>query len=209
MRRAGDWLNAFGALCALVWAVGAVHVTADAPPLNPSRERLCADYTLQRPPAPAALPPEIGALAQYGAPYWGTWMPPFVPVEPALVDTYPACLQDEAMRAIAQARLDLAWGAWVAARADAMMMWAIAPLGFAPALTIFALLLGRRAGPAPTAARGAKAGGARHSPLSVSAPAPKVGAPRGPRRAIAPNAPTARPQLRKDAAGNSSELPAR
>lgn len=205
MRRAGDWLNAFGALCALVWAVGAVHVTSDAPPLNPSRERICADFTAQATPDRRRLPAEIGPLAQHGAPYWATWMPAFEPIDPALVDTYPACIQDDAVLAVAQARLDQAWGAWIAARQDTILRWALAPLAFIPVLAIIAFVLSRTRAPAKAGARPAKGGSTRpRSPTAPPTP-PSMGAPRGPRRPLAPNAPPLRAQLRKDGSAGTAQ----
>ncbi len=198
MRRAGDWLNVFGALCALVWAIGAVHVTSDAPPLNPSRERLCADFTSQPAPSHNRIPTEIGPLAQHGAPYWATWMPTFDPIDPALVDTYPACMQDDHVFLVAQARLDQAWGTWIAARQNVIMRWAVAPLAFIPVLAVVAFVLGKMRASASTGVRQPSGTTAHPRAAAAGVSPPSMGSPRGPRRPLAPNAPSFRAQLRKD-----------
>jgi hypothetical protein len=125
--------------------MGAFQLSANAPPLNPTRERVCHTYTQAGDVAvPAApLPAEIGAVAQYGRPYWGTWMPPFTPREPASVDPYPACMREPGAFAIAQSRFEAEWAAWRAARVPMVPIWLAAPLAGLPFLLLTGLFLNR------------------------------------------------------------------
>lgn len=204
MGRAGNWACAYSVLCALVWAVGAVVVLADAPPLNPNREQLCAAFTTQRAPDTAYLPAEIGPLAQHGAPYWATWMPRFEPLDPALVDTYPSCLQDDAVMAAAQARLDQAWESWTSARRDAMLGLALAPLGFAPVFALLVWIFTRRSAAKAPGLRAARAP-VRPRPMAPPPPPTPMEPQLERRRPLAPNAPPLRAQLRKSGTSDPSK----
>jgi len=122
----------------MVWGVGAFQLSAGMPPLNPSRERICQYYAHagDSPVLAAPLPAEIGPIAQYGRPYWATWMPPFTPREPAAADPYPACMQKAQALATAQLRFEDEWAAWRAARSPMVGIWAMAPLCGLPALAL-------------------------------------------------------------------------
>ena len=193
MRRAGDWVNLFGGLCALAWATGGAQISVGAPPLIPSRERLCALYATPSPRPELSLPAQIGPLAQYGAPYWGTWMPAFTPKEPALSDPYPRCLQDAGLFARVQADHHRAWAQWRGTNALPIIFWALAPLAAVPLLMMAAGLAGRRAKLKPTGSLRIKPSGPVRQP-----PGAAIGAVAAPARAMAPNAPPLRAQLRKD-----------
>ncbi len=148
-----DLINAFGVLCALVWGVGLFRLSGDMPLLDPAREQICARYSAAGdvPGAASALPAEIGPIAQYGRPYWGTWMPPYTPLEAALPDPYPACMQSEEILAIATARFEAHWAAWREVRARLTLLWAAAPLVGLPLLALAGPLVGLLAPRRPAA----------------------------------------------------------
>jgi hypothetical protein len=136
-------INAFALVCALVWGFGLFHLTAEMPPLSPTQERICQLYARpgDAPAATAPLPAEIGPLATYGRPYWGTWMPPYTPLEPAGTDPYPACMARADVLAVATDRHTAAWDAWRGPRMQMALIWAVAPLGGLPLLWLAGLFL--------------------------------------------------------------------
>jgi hypothetical protein len=161
MRSKGPWLNVFALLCLLTWTAGWFSLNRSMPPIYPTRELICANFAdpADIPRQPPHIPEQIGPLAMLGVPYWGTWMPAYVPPNPTPPDPYPACVRNDASLLAAEVRFWRAWSTWYQRESGSVLLWLFSPLASLPILLIAAKLTAQAKPPKPPQSNRNRPGG--------------------------------------------------